>query len=156
MKRSQLTGVLNVSLPSGTRRLIWGVVLTPVAGFIGTLVPLTINLSATLQTEVGSLMLIVVAGVIYGSFFAWPVTIVIFPISRNIVSDRGLKSFLVFLSSGLASGFLVCIIVYVIMAGFWSTPKALEFATIGAISGFLTAIPYFFLTNPGRSADGSG
>jgi hypothetical protein len=141
-----------VSLPSGVVKLIWGLVLTPVAGLIGALVPLTID-PHSLRTELG---LIIAAGISFGSLIAWPVTIVIFPILRNIWSDRGLKSFLIFLLSGLLFGFLVPSIFYVIMAGFWSTPKALELATIGAISGFLTAIPYFFLTNPKRSADGTG
>ncbi|SRR5579863_2189633 len=151
-------------IPASIVRLCWGLALTPVAGLIGfflavyifarghTAVPPPYPIprppwweEATALVELGLLT----------SMFSWPVTLVVFPLVRGFFPSRTWKAFGVLLFSGLTTG-LGGPIPALLMLSLLRPQNAFQlewfFPALGAVSGFLTAIPYFFLTNPRRVA----
>ena len=149
---------------SAAARFCWGLALTPIAGLIGFFLALCIfNYQhpaapspypierppwwdeATALVGLGLLT----------SLFSWPVTLVVFPLARGYFPSRIWKAFGALVFSGLATG-LAGPIPALLLFSFLRPQNAFQlewfFPTLGAVSGFLTAIPYFFLTNPRRVA----
>jgi hypothetical protein len=89
-----------------------------------------------------------------GGVFAAPVTLAVLPIVRRRRPGRDKTSFFALAFSGLISGFLspvVITILYAINTGFIKENlevSLLTFGSMGAGSGLIMAVVWFFLTQP--------
>jgi hypothetical protein len=156
----------SVTPATSASRFAWGLALTPIAGLIGVALYLAIlqygfrNVvpaappsppqRAPLLIEVAS----AVGLALLSSLLSWPVTLVVFPFVRRRFWQRSWKAFCALLLSAAVTGFvapgLVVLFIRIFTWGLLS-PLDLGLAVTGSGSGFLTAIPYFLLTNPRRS-----
>lgn len=144
-------------------RFLWGLALTPVAGLIGSFLAslyLILNqhppphpIYPTPRPPWWEEMTALFELGLFTSLFSWPVTLVVLPFMRGRLSSRTWRAFGALTFSGFAAGFVGPIPALLMFSlirpqnGFvWEW----FFPTLGAISGLLTAMPYFLLTNPRR------
>jgi hypothetical protein len=140
-------------------------VLTPIAGLIGFFIALAMfqyayrNVvpaappappqHAPLLIE----MLSALGIMLLSSLFSWPVTLIVLPLVRSRFWQRSGKAFLALLLSAAVTGFVAPgLVVLGIRIFTWGllSPFDLGLAQTGSISGVVTAIPYFLLTDPRR------
>jgi hypothetical protein len=140
------------------RRILWGVLLTPLAGSFGAALLLAARPEFPREALVLSgwgwiLGTLFFAGPIFGGMFAAPVTLAVLPIARGRLPGRDKKSLFLLALIGLLSGFLspvLLILAFTFDKAFALGPSALTFAGMGAGSGFIVAILYFLLTDGER------
>jgi hypothetical protein len=123
-----------------------GLLLTPVAGFFGS--ALVFSFLATLLPGIpfiNQLFFIgFIVGGIFGSMLAAPVTLAALPFAGWFARSRNWKSLLLLLSVGAAGGFLSPLAFYPTSDGDGTWQIGLWL--LGALSGLVTAVPFYFLT----------
>jgi hypothetical protein len=158
----------NLSPAPAAVRFAWAMALTPVGGIIGFALgmlifqywfwhpapsPYYLQQRPPWWNELGAL-----AGIgLFTSLFAWPVTLVAFPFVRGRFPTRSWKSLCVICLSGLVTGIVAPVPMLLLSALLRRiNPYPFDwvwfYGAIGSGSGFLTAIPYYFLTNPRQRA----
>jgi hypothetical protein len=122
-----------------------GLLLTPVAGFFGSIMVFGF-LEWLLPTNsfINQVFLIgVVVGGIFGSMLAAPVTLAALPLAGWLAPNRNWKSLLILLAAGTAGGFASPAILYPKSSdGTWHVGLWL----LGALSGLVVAVPFYFMT----------
>jgi hypothetical protein len=99
-----------------------------------------------------------VIAAITGGMFAAPVTLAVLPIVRCLRPGRDKMSFFVLAFSGLIFGFLSPVVIGIVMIsrkGF-SMDEWLLLGSMGAGSGLIMAVAWFFLTQPPKTRPPKG
>jgi hypothetical protein len=150
------------------RLLGWGVVMTLLGGFIGTLI---VGIEASVFGDGGGL--IVALGIPFGCLFTAPVTLFAFPVVRSLMPAKNIKSLVSLLVIGVIAGAISPFAVMALFDG--STMPLREFRELmrdalsspslrhnsllfraheweilsaGVVAALGIAGPYFYLTRP--------
>jgi hypothetical protein len=143
------------------RKVVWALLLTPAAGCLGYVLLIAVSLVAYQRVPIVGgdenwLRFFAIAflfAATIGGVFAAPVTLAVLPIVRCRRPGRDKISFFALAFSGLISGFLSPVVMTTIFA-FCSGPvmkakleeSLLIFGSMGAGSGLIMAVVWFFLT----------
>jgi hypothetical protein len=143
------------------RKIAWAVFLTPIAGCVGLLLLIAFGLIVgefpLAPARAGfrlskDLAFVFAFAAIVGGIFAAPVTLVVLPFLRTAWPGRDRASFLVLAIAGLFFGFLSPLVITFSTSDYsyslinWSGVVGL--GAMGAGSGLIMAIVWFFLTLP--------
>jgi hypothetical protein len=141
-------------------RILWGVLLTPLAGSFGAALLFAVGSVTNLRWDVRpdsswqwTLAVLLFFAPIVGGFFAAPVTMLVLPIARGRLPRRGKGTLSLFALIGLVSGFLSPPLLMLTFAEDKAQVfklNSLLLAGLGAGSGLITAILFFFLTDGAR------
>jgi hypothetical protein len=141
-------------------RILWAVLLTPVAGFLGGVIlyavgtaPFPFSGRLLVQSDRGWAWIVLSFGApIVGGFFAAPVTLLLMVV-RGRLPARDKKFLPLFALIGFVSGFLsppLLILAFVHDKADAFTSYVLGLAGLGAGSGLIISVVYFFLTDGTR------
>jgi hypothetical protein len=147
---------------SAAARFGWGLALTPIAGLIGFAFGLSYFIYEHPPPPSGygyipdrppwweEVVALFQLG-LFTSLFSWPVTLVVFPLVRRWFPLRTWRAFGAIVIAALTTGFvgpIPALMFFALLRAQNAFSLEWFFPTLGSVSGFLTAIPYFLLTNP--------
>jgi hypothetical protein len=149
----EATAALEGRPPSLGKSVFWAFVLTPVAGTLGWILLPVLRLIITgtwfLDSRPYGFFIGIAFAPIIGGIIAAPVTLLVLPILRRQLAGRDRASLFLFALAGLVSGFVSPLL--------FMLPRLMSFdahqlgvPAMGAGSGLIVAILYFYLTDGTR------